>query len=448
MVKQAVTKPSTAPENTWDVIVAGGGPSGCAAAASAAREGAKVLLIEATGSLGGMGTSGLVPAWAPFTDGTRIIYRGLAKKILTKLKEARAGIENKAGWITVDPEHLKRIYDKLLEEFKVVVAFNSLFTEVQMDNDYVAAILVANKAGLCSYRARVFVDCTGDGDLAARAGAKFEKGDKQTGDLQPVNLCFVISNVNQQAISMGAVSKPSMAEVIKDVIKSGLFPLIADDFCEFKVIGPGTVSFNAGHIWGVDNTDPSSVSRALIKGRQIAAAYQGALKKFFPEAFGESILIETAGLLGIRETRRIIGDYMLTLDDYLARRKFSDEIGRNCYFIDIHRSQLDLKKEQESQFDWKDRCASYEKGQSYGIPYRCLTPKGLRNILVAGRSISCDRYVQGSIRVQPACLVTGEAAGCAAALAVKQNSIDVHKVDTDHLREMLKSHGAYLLQEE
>ena len=152
----------------------------------------------------------------------------------------------------------------------------------------------------------------------------------------------------------------------------------------------------------------------------------------------------TGSLMGIRETRRVIGDYVLTLDDYIARRSFPDEICRNNYFIDVHNKEAkSAQKHEDLSKHFGATIPHYGPGESHGIPYRCLTPKGLANVLVAGRSISCDQPMQGSVRVMPVCLATGEAAGVAAALAGGAGG-DVHAVNTTDLRRRLKSHGAYL----
>ena len=163
--------------------------------------------------------------------------------------------------------------------------------------------------------------------------------------------------------------------------------------------------------------------------------------KHHPKAYAGSFLVSTGSLLGIRETRRIIGDYILTRDDYIARRSFPDEIARNSYYLDVHLSKSE-KDMAEPELD--KRCARYEPGESHGIPYRCLTPKGLKNVLIAGRCISADRAVQGSTRVMPVCLVMGEAAGLAAAMAGQAQSIDTHAIDTNDLRSRLQAYGAYL----
>ena len=435
---------------SYDVIVIGGGPTGCTAAAASAREGARTLLIESTAMLGGSGTGALVPAWCPFTDKKQVIYRGLAQKILQRCKEKQPLVPaDQLDWVPIDPELLKRIYDDLIAEHGVNVLFQTMLSAVEKEGDTVRSIIVTNKRGLSRLTARVFIDCTGDADLCAWAGAEFQQGDAH-GDLMPATHCFILSNVDEEAFRttcdngrrvMGNHPKTRFYEIIE----SGKFPLIQDAHACANLIGPGTVGFNAGHLWQVDNTNPASVSAALSQGRKLASQFRDAFAEYYPEAFGNAFLVSTGSVLGIRETRRITGDYVLTLDDYIDRRSFADEICRNSYFIDIHHSLKEAGEHTKKRADGLSTPAMhYQPGESHGIPYRCLTPKGLRNLLVAGRSISCDRPVQGSVRVMPVCLAMGEAAGLAAALAQSSPDADVHAVDVDHLRRRLLEEGAWL----
>lgn len=432
-------------DDSWDVIVVGGGPSGCTAAAASAREGAKTLLVEGTGILGGMGTSGLVPAWCPFTDKERIIYCGMAERVL---KQCIAGMDHvrddQFNWTPIDAELLKRIYDDLVTEAGVNVLFHTVLSAVDTDeNGNVSTLILSNKEGLTAYRAKVYVDCTGDADLAAWAGAEFQKGDEETGEMQPGTHCFLLANVDMYHYQHGVwLHGNNPQSPVHKMAADPKYDLITDSHACNNIVGPGTIGFNAGHIWDVDNTDPISLSKGLMTGRRFAAQFRDALAEYHPKAYASSFLVSTGSLLGIRETRRIIGDYMLTRDDYIARRSFPDEICRNSYFLDVH---LSLKaKAGTTEAELGKHYARYDAGESHGVPYRCLTPKGLRNVLVAGRSISADRAVQGSTRVMPVCLAMGEAAGLAAVLASGLEQIDVHAVDTEQLRSRLKAHGAYL----
>lgn len=432
--------------DNWDVIVVGGGPAGCTAAASAAREGAKTLLIEATGCLGGMGTNGLVPAWCPFSDKEKIIYRGMAEKVFKEAKAGMAHIPKDAlDWVAIDAELLKRVYDDLVTETGAEILFNTMLSYVNVEDGKVNEIIVTNKKGLSAYRAKVFIDCTGDADLAAWAGAEFQMGGKDGEEVMSSTNCFIICNVDEDAYFNGEslfCSNPKSP--IFDILTSGKYPDIPDfHICNTKV-GPGTIGFNAGHIYHLDGTNPEQLSDAMIQGRKIAAAFRDALAEYAPDAFKNSFLVSTGSLMGIRETRRIIGDYVLTRDDFLARRSFDDEIGRNCYYIDVHNKDASNARTHEDFLKMEsDPTKRYGAGESHGLPYRCLTPKDLKNVLVAGRSISCEQTVQGSVRVMPVCLMMGEAAGIAAKFASDTN-YDVHAVDVRALREKLREYGGYL----
>ena len=419
-------------DDRWDVIVVGGGPGGCTAAISAAREGAKTLLIEAMGQLGGMGTAGMVPAWCPFSDGEKIIYRGLAEKIFNASK---AGVPHEKkqnlNWVNINPEHLMMVYDQMVTESGAQVLFFSRVAAVEMDaNDKVDAIIVANKSGLVAFKAKVFIDATGDGDLAVWAGASFKRGDDE-GNVQSSTLCFSLANVDSYRYMTGpSLHTSNKNSPVYAAIASGKYPLIDSHLCS-NLISPDVVQFNAGHLVNVDSTDPWATTQAMIKGRQIAEQYLGAMKEFQPQTFGSSFVVKTASLLGVRDSRRIEGDYIFTVQDWMDRKTFEDEIGRNSYYIDVHKPG--------------HKATRYNKGESHGIPYRCLTPKGLKNVLTAGRCISTDEEAFGSLRVMPPCLVTGEAAGMAAVHAIKQTKNDVHKIDVKFLRKRLKEEGQYFL---
>lgn len=429
--------------SSYDVIVVGGGPAGCTAAAAAAREGARTLLVEATGSLGGMGTSGLVPAWCPFSDKEKMVYRGLAAKVFNTLKAQMPHVQADAmDWVPIEPEKLKRVYDDLVTESGAHILFLTALADVDRDDQgNITTLLLLNKGGLQAFRAAVYVDCTGDGDVATWAGAEYQMGDEETGELQPATHCFILGNVDDYAYVNGPkLHAENPHSPIHEVVRSGEYPDIPDTHLCNNMVAPRAVGFNAGHLWGVDNTNPFSVSGALVEGRKMAAAYRDMLAAVHPAAFGNAVVMSTGTLIGTRESRRITGDYVLTAEDYISRRSFGDEICRNSYFIDVHGTQ----KEQQSGEGSSLAITLYGPGESHGIPYRCLTPRGLRNVLVAGRSISCDRRVLGSVRVMPVCLAMGEAAGLAAALAAAKTGGDVHAVNVAHLRTRLREEGGYL----
>ena len=439
-------------DDRYDVIVAGGGPAGCGAAAAAARQGARTLLIEANGALGGMGTLGLVPFFCGFGDGATFIARGIAEQVRLRLIEGTPHMRNPQPdwlrfWPSIDPERLKRIYDDLVTAAGADVLFHTALVGVERGAGGVEALLAANKEGLSALRARVYIDATGDGDLAAWAGAPFEKGDA-AGRLQPATLCFMLANADLYALEKGPESSwATTQQAVREAWLSKQHPLIEDAHCCSRLLGADVYGFNAGHVYGVDNTDPASVSQALIRGRRQAEQYRAVLAARHP-GYANAWLAATAAVLGVRETRRIMGDYVLTIDDYRARRSFPDEICRNAYNIDVHGSKKTEAGAADTDAETRRRqmaaeIEQYSDGESYGVPYRCLTPRGLGNVLTAGRCISTDRRINGSVRIMACCLTTGEAAGAAAALAA-QGDGDVHAVDTARLRAVLREHGAYL----
>ncbi len=433
-------------DDSWDVIVAGGGPAGCTAAAAAAREGARTLLLEASGCLGGMGTAGLVPAWCPFTDGEKIIYRGLAQTVFDRSRNQVAHVsESRLDWVAIDPEGLKQIYDDLMGETGVTVLFHSVLSAVSATDGTVDTLFVANKSGLSAYRAKIYVDATGDADLTAYAGSPCHKGDPADGTLQPATHCFTLANIDSYQYRFGRqLFHLNPTSPIKAMVADQRYPLIVDSHTCNNQPGPDCVGFNAGHVYDLDATDPVALSNAMVTGRRAAQQYRDALAEYMPEIFGNAFLVNTGALMGVRETRRIVGEYDLTDDDYMARRDFPDEICRNAYFIDVH-AKLDDRAAQEAE---DPSCSKqshfYKPGESHGIPYRCLIPKALQNVLVAGRPIASERRVNGSVRVMPVCLCTGEAAGLAAAMAVADELQDVREVETERLRQRLREHGAWL----
>jgi hypothetical protein len=332
-----------------------------------------------------------------------------------------------------------------MNEYGVSVLFNTQLCAVDTDGPKVESIILSNKAGLTAYQAKTYIDASGDADLVAFAGGAFMKGDDWDGELQSATHCFILSNVDTYGFEnvpwLNKANKNSPAYKIKD---DDTFDLIEDAHICAKLLGPDTVGFNAGHIKGVDNTIPENNSKAYMTGRKIAAQLRDGLKKYYPRAFSNAFLVSTATLMGIRETRRIVGDYVLTVEDYANRQSFEDEICRNSYFLDIHHPKEDEDPERKAYYDRMKLVKHYGKGESHGIPYRCLIPKDFTNVLVAGRSISVERIVQGSVRVMPVALVMGEAAGVAAGLAKIHNG-EVRKVDVSNIRRRLIEEGAYLV---
>ncbi len=423
-------------DDSYDVIVLGGGPSGCAAAIAAAREGAKTLIIEAAGFLGGMGTGGLIPFWCGFDNGGPLCNTGIGKQVLEKLRGEMGRVADR-WFYAIDAEALKRLYDEMVTAAGVDVLFFTQLAWVDAADGHVNAIVVCNKSGLTAYCAAVYCDTSGDADLAAAAGGQYMKGD-EAGELQPATMCFTLTNV-----ALANRKSPHVKYANREN-----YPLIIDGHCVNSVVGPGAVGFNAGHMHYVDSTDPKSASRAMMRGRQLVHQLVQCIRESEPETYGEAFLAATGSLVGARESRRMVCDYMLTIEDYTARRVFPDEIARSCYNVDVHSTRAEEKARSEgrasSYMKYNGETKYYKPGESFGVPYRCLTPVGLKNVIVAGRTICSDRGANGSVRIMATCLATGEAAGVAAGMAFSQDAPDFHRLDTDALRQKLRSYGAYI----
>jgi hypothetical protein len=421
-----------------DVFVAGGGPAGVAAAIAAARQGASVFLAEGQGCFGGMGTAGLVPAFMQFGDGVNFLAGGIGREVYERLFAAGGvGPDDQqdvgACCAGIRAEVLKRVYDEMMGESGAGFAFGTQMIAADAAKGAVSHVVCSGKSGLFAVKARVFVDASGDGDLAAWAGAPFEKGDAD-GKLMPGTLCSLYADIDWEAVR---ASGHGHYQFIEQAIANGVFTNPDRHLPGFWRVGRHVGGGNIGHTFGVDGTDERSLTKALLWGRQYQAEYQRFYKEYLTGYEGME-LVATGALLGIRETRRITGDYTMTLADFLQRASFPDEIGRYSYPVDIHASNTDAGSFEKFMNEHTN--LRYGEGENYGIPYRALTPRGLINVLVAGRCISTDRYMQSSVRVMPGCYITGQAAGVAAALAAD----DVHAVDVAEVQRRLVALGGYL----
>ncbi|MBB6049835.1 FAD-dependent oxidoreductase [Armatimonas rosea] len=473
-----------------DVCVVGGGPAGIAAALSAARSGARVLLIERMGFLGGSATAMQVPAFAPFSDRTRAIVRGIGWEVLTE-HQKRLGRplptpdsynvpqdKGRMDWVPLDVELLKRLYDELCEAAGVTVLFHTFVAETsplaplpgarsslgkgnpslnplpqggttvwgrgQGERlDRLTSLTLANKAGLSLARAKVFIDATGDGDLAARAGCAFEQGD-DNGKTQGMTLCFTVAGGSRTKYleHVYTTGDGYLAKLVEQAKSDGTWELPDSSLVGMSFKSESVAGCNLGHVYGHDATDPLSVSIAEREGRRVVEKLLRFLRAYVPGQ--EAVeLISSGPHIGVRESRRIVGEYTLTLDDYLACRTFPDDIARCAYFIDLHAVTTEAAARAKQVTDGEKRSYALPAGQSHGIPYRCLIPQGIENLLVAGRCLSAERAVQGATRVMPYAFATGEAAGLAAALSLAGNGA-VRAVNIPELQRRLLAQGAWL----
>lgn len=418
-----------------DILVAGGGPAGVAAAITASRQGRAVLLVEAQSCFGGMGTIGLVPAFMSFTDGENFLAGGMGWEILSRLRQAGGTYPEDGTAIRV--EVLKRLYDDLIEETTIQAYLQTNLIGLEQEGGRVQAAILSAKSGLFAVKARVFIDCTGDGDLAALAGAPYEKGDAH-GNVMAATLCSLWTDIDWDVVRRSGLGAGDSR--IEEAIKDGVLSQDDRHLPGMWRVGPNTGGGNIGHCFGVDGTDERSLTPALILGRRLLCEYERYYKQYL-KGFESMELLSTGAALGIRETRRIMGDYVLNLEDFQQRATFADEIGRYSYPVDIHASRASSQDYQQFYRDFTT--LRYKKGESYGIPYRALLPRNLHNVLVAGRCISTDRYMQSSIRVMPGCYITGQAAGMAAAMALDKAG-DIRSISIGALQSRLKDAGAYL----
>ena len=391
--------------------------------------------IEAHSCLGGMGTAGMVPAFMQFTDGVNFLAGGIGQEILTALREADGSVP--PDGMGIRAEVLKRVYDRLLTDAGIPFTFHVQLVDVCANRGRVHEAICAGKSGLFAIRAKVFVDCTGDGNLAALAGAPCEKGD-ENGNMMPGTLCSLWAGIDWQKVRESGLGTGNSR--IEEAFKDGVFTLEDRHLPGMWRVGDGLGGGNIGHTFDLDGTDEESLTRAYLRGRESLQEYERYYKGYLA-GFEAMELVATGSLMGVRETRRIMGDYVLNLDDFKRLAVFDDEIGRYSYPVDIHIAKPD--RESYDKFYKEFSTLRLGKGESYGIPYRILTPVGLDNALVAGRCVSADRNMQASIRVMPGCYITGQAAGVAAALAIQCNG-DTRSIPVPQLQKRLKDMGAYL----
>lgn len=422
-----------------DVLVVGGGPAGVAAAIAAARNGAETLLIEQRGYLGGMGTAALVPAFCPFTDGEKPVVRGIGLDLLNKMKQSCGDVYNSMhrdslSWVPIDVELLKRLYDEEVTESGAKLLFHTVVDQVLGEGEQVKGVVVSNKTGRSVIRAKLYIDATGDADVAALAGVPFHIGGDE-GELQPATMCFLVAGADKDrydAFLKETGQTGALADTVQEAQRNGDLPEGRKRISGIAWVSDSVVGFNFGHIFQIDGTRAEDLTRAAIEGRRLVECQLRFLRKYVP-GFEQAHLVHTGDQVGIRETRRIVGDYTLVLEDFVRRRTFEDDIARNAYFIDIH-----LANAQSPMV-----IQHLPEGASHGVPYRCLLPKGKSNLIVAGRSVSSDRAVQGSLRVMPNCFAMGQAAGTAAALAAGRNA-GFRDIEVGELQQRIVEQGGWL----
>jgi hypothetical protein len=431
-----------------DVLVAGGGPAGVAAAIAAARAGAKVALIEGQSCFGGMATSGLVPAFNPFSNGKKLIIRGIGYEVLSRLRKRGSALMKedplpreipKYDWVRLDAEKLKIVLDEMVFGAGVEARLFTQATEPVVKGTRIVAVRTWSKLGEEEWRAPVFVDATGDADIAARAGCPYEQGD-ENGLMQPTTLCFVIAGL-KPAVGRLLDSRERVPLLRKATEEGKLSGRYDHHYCISATQADyTTVGLNYKHQLDTDATSAASLTQAAIEGRRQAHELCEFLRREVKGA-EKAFVATSAQLLGVRETRRIVGEYRLDLEHFLALRKSMDDIADYSNELDVHvtgKSKADIARRM-----FREHNTFLPVGNHYGVPYGTLIPKGVTNLLVAGRAISCDRKMLGSVRVMPACFATGHAAGVAASLAAQADG-RVRNVNIRKLQQGLVRQGAYI----
>lgn len=413
-----------------DVVVCGGGITGVATAIAAAEHGADVLIVEKSGCLGGMATGGLVSMFSPRSDGNQDLSRGICSRIISKMCRRMGVAPDASQWQAINPEILKSVLDTMISDSGVKVLFECKVAAVGMNDGKLQTIITADNNGLSIIRGKVFIDATGDALLAHCCKVPCEFGGSGTLPMSPT-LCALYTNIDcEKYLQSGKNAK----DIWLDLLAKGETPLPEYHFVGIKFNGPHSGCANLGHIYGVNTIDQHDLSRSFFEGRRIAEKFHEFYRQYVP-GFENCELTATGTLMGVRESRRIQGDYRLVFDDYCRRADFDDEIGRFNYPVDIHAS-ADSREAQEN-VEKLIMQTVYNPGDSYGIPYRSMLPVGIKNLLVPGRALSADREIQSSIRVMPGCCITGQAAGIAAAMAVGCGG-EVRQISIAGLQEKLR----------
>ncbi len=409
----------------FDVIVAGGGIAGISAAIKAARENVKVILIEQYGFPGGMSTAGMVSPFMKHSIENEILVRGIFKEIEIEMRKLEGMIDN--GFYA---SAFRLASLKLLKESGVTVLFHSPITRVNRANKKIDSIWVLLFGEEIEIRGKVFIDTSGDAQILYLGNFPWVKGDEETGKLQAMTLFFRMGGINfHEALDYVKNNKEDFFswmtydfDLNKIISVAGYFSIVKKAIEEkrlsedinyiFYTTLPlsGEASFNTSNILELDGSSSYDLTLAEFVGRNQVWQVVKVLQNDVP-GFKNSYLLETAIQVGVRETRRAVGDYVMTEEDILSCRKFDDAIARGCYGIDIH-----------GQRDEQSRLDEMVENDYYEVPIRSLVVKEAENLLVAGRCLSATRKAHGALRIMPTSAAMGEACGALAGLAVKLNT--------------------------
>jgi glycine/D-amino acid oxidase-like deaminating enzyme len=440
------------------VVVCGGGPAGCAAALSAARQGLKALLIESQGQCGGMGTSGLVSHWlgGRSYDCQGWVVGGIFRELT--LKGVERGIAllpvpepegrlSPHGWcqagpitagVPFDPFAMAAMLDDVLAEAGVEVLLLTRAVDVVLKENVIAHVLIHNKSGFQAVSAKAVIDATGDADIAALSGCQTELGREEDRLMAPTTLQMHFDHVDAEAYAEYANRHDNggcfrWLDEIQALMKQGEWPFTFNRLITVQLTEKDVFMINTSRLVGCDGTDGASISRAMAQGRRESLQLLAILRKHAP-GFQNARIKAIAPLLGVRETRRIVGDFVLRVQDMVDEVPLPDVIGLSAYGWDLP----DPKRPSDNPDVGRQRGV---KKTFIEIPYRIMVPRPVRNLICPGRAVSVERAILGPMRVMAPCMAMGEAAGGAAVQVVRQG-VSFGKVDTSALRDALKRQGA------
>ncbi len=449
----------------FDIIVMGGGPSGANAAIAAARDGHRVLLVEKHGFLGGSLTAmGVGPMMSFHNPAGEQVVMGQAEELIQRLMKKDASPGHVPDSVTYcstvtpfDSEALKVELESMFLEAGGELLYHTHFAGADIDEaNRVRSILLCNKAGLTRYAAKVFVDATGDGDLAAALGASFAKGRDADNAMQPMTMNLKVGNVDMRAVRADVIANPDnfdfdmgveeglkrLAETSRVSLKAyvktwqaakerGEVTVPREYVLFFETATPGVVIINTSRIQGLDGTNPHDLSRAEVLGRQQNLEIFRFLKQHC-RGFEKAIRMDSASQIGIRETRRVRGRYTLTAEDIVNETDFPDSIALGGYPIDIH-----------SPDAVETNSTHLAKNTRYQIPMRCLVLDEPDNLIVAGRCISATHEAMAAFRVTPIAMAIGQAAGAMASVSILEDT-PANQVPYASVRKRLLSANARL----
>lgn len=432
-----------------DIVVIGGGPAGVGAAFTAAREGKQVIIVEQMNCLGGIATAGLHGHLCLYSTwgGRDRVVGGLGHEICERIQADGYGVYDGAV-CDFEVEYLKFLLEKMAQEIgNIKILYYTQFSDVIVEDGLITHVIIQNKSGRQVIRSSQVVDSSGDADVAARAGVPFEFGRENDDATQPMTLMFQLGGIDFERVqnfrSKKYVKKYNdensykMHKLWKEAQDKGDMEPFQDGIMGwwYTPTRPDQLGINFTHIHSCDCTNTEDLTYATIEGRRQAYHCVAVYRKYVP-GMEDCWMSHSASLIGTRESRRIRGEHILSEEDIVNKQMFEDSIGYGSFFIDIHNctgSGMDLEEWVPPE-DFK-----------YQIPYRCLVPQKINNLLVAGRCVSCTHIALGSLRVMPQCMLMGEAVGAAAAIAIDSCNAP-RAIEVPVLQKTLKKHGAILFE--